>query len=198
MPTTAPTALIVIDVQQGFDDPSWGPSTNVPTCEDNVARLLDFWRTNQIGPIVTVRHDSPNPASPLRPGAPGNQLKQMLSRRDDELLVTKQVNSAFYGRPDLHAWLTERGIGDVVLCGIQSNMCVETTARMAGNLGYEATVVWDATRTFDLTTEVPGLGTIHASADDLIRITALNLQAGHFAHVTDTDTLIASLHGSDA
>ena len=71
------------------------------------------------------------------------------------------MNSAFYGDIDLHAWLTERGIGEIVVCGIQTNMCVETTARMAGNLGYDVTVALDATRTFDLAGGCRGPGFHH-------------------------------------
>jgi nicotinamidase-related amidase len=188
---TLPTALIVIDVQDGFDEPSWGPTTNQPGCEENIARLLDHWRTTVRGPVVIVRHDSAGAQSPLNPAQPGNQLKAFLARTPGELLVTKSVNSAFYGQPDLHNWLTERGIASLVICGIQTNMCVETTARMAGNLGYQVTVPWDATRTFDLSCEVPGLGQLAATAEELIRAAALNLQAGGFASITATDELLA-------
>ena len=104
--------------------------------------------------------------------------------------VTKSVNSAFYGDPDLHAWLSERGIRELVICGIQTNMCVETTARMAGNLGYDVTVVLDATRTFDLSGEVAGLGTVTRSAAELMADTALVLQQGGFARIVRTVDVI--------
>lgn len=87
------------------------------------------------------------------------------------------MNSAFYDTPDLAAVLEEHGIQDLVICGIQTNMCVETTARMGGNLGYNVTVVLDATRTFDLETQIPGLGTVRRTADELMATTALVLQA---------------------
>ncbi len=107
------------------------------------------------------------------------------------LLVTKNVNSAFYGDPDLHGWLGERGISELVICGIQTNMCVETTARMAGNLGYDVTVALDATRTFDLTTDVAGLGTVTRTAEELMATTALVLQGGGFARIATTAEVIA-------
>ena len=105
--------------------------------------------------------------------------------------MTKHVNSAFYGDPDLHGWLGERGIGELVICGIQTNMCVETTARMAGNLGYDVTVALDATRTFDLTADVAGLGTVTRTAEELMSATALVLQGGGFARIATTAEVVA-------
>ena len=87
-------ALIVVDVQQGFDDPVWGPRNN-PACEENVATLIDAWSAAR-QPIVFVRHDSTEPGSPFTRGTPGNELRDILSREPD-LLVAKSVNSAFHG-----------------------------------------------------------------------------------------------------
>ena len=139
-------ALIVVDVQQGFDDPSWGRGNN-PSCLANVERLLEAWRRHG-QPVVLVRHDSQSPTSPLRPGQPGNALSPAVDGPHD-LLVAKTVNSAFYGTPSLDDWLRASSITRVTVCGITTNHCCETTARMAGNLGYETTFVLDATRTFD-------------------------------------------------
>ena len=77
-----------------------------------------------------------------------------------------------------------------MICGIQTNMCVETTARMAGNLGYDVTVALDATRTFDLQADVAGLGIVTRTAAELMATTALDLQAGGFAKISTTSELI--------
>ncbi len=160
-------ALLVIDMQRGFDDLDfWGPTAN-PDCEANVGALVGRWAAGG-EPVVVVRHDSRSEGSPLHPASPGNALVDVVAAVEPDVLVTKDVNSAFYGDPDLHAWLGERGIRKLVICGIQTNMCVETTARMAGNLGYDVTVVLDATRTFDLSAEIAGLGTVTRSAAELM------------------------------
>ncbi|MEJ7647974.1 MAG: isochorismatase family protein [Nakamurella sp.] len=186
----APSALIVIDVQDGFSDTRfWGPSAN-PQAESHIESLVSSWGAQVRGPVVLVRHDSVHPDSPLFAGSAGNRLQSFLDTGAAELLVTKSVNSAFYGHPDLHAWLQEREIAEVVLCGIQTNMCVETTARMAGNLGYLVTVALDATRTFDLTTTLPGGEHITRSASELMLTTALNLAAGGFATIATTAELV--------
>ncbi len=178
-------ALIVIDVQQGFDDPEWGERDN-PDAEANIGALVDAW--SRAGrPIVLVRHDSAEPGSTLAAGSPGNAFKDVVADLPHELLVAKQVNSAFYGEPDLHGWLAARGIRQLVICGIQTNMCVETTARMAGNLGYDVTVPLDATHTFDL----EGPGGVRLTAGELVRATAVNLEGGGFASVRSTAEVIA-------
>lgn len=182
MPELSNTALLIIDVQAGFSDPAWGRRNN-PHCERNITRLLEAWREAD-RPIVFVRHDSVLPDSPLRPGQPGNALQPILTG-DPDLLVTKHVNSAFYGEPDLHAWLQARGISGVAIAGIQTNYCAETTARMAGNLGYETLFVLDATHTFDLVAPDGEL----ISADELVRVTAANLH-DEFAQVVSTDDLV--------
>jgi nicotinamidase-related amidase len=177
-------ALLVVDVQRGLADTGYWGNRNNPACEGNIAALLETWR--EAGrPVVFVRHDSVEPASPLRPDTPGNAFKDVVQGEPD-LLVTKQVNSAFYGTPDLHAWLQQAGIDEVVICGITTNQCCETTARMAGNLGYRTLFALDATHAFDRR-DLDG-GTI--PADEIMRVTAANLE-GEFATVVSTEALLS-------
>jgi len=184
LPDLRRTALLVVDVQRGFDDGQyWGPRDN-PGCEENVAALIRVWRAAG-RPVVFVRHDSTDPASPLRPGQPGNDFKTMVTGSPD-LLVTKTVNSCFHGTPDLHAWLLARELDGVVVCGITTNHCCETTARVGGNLGHRVLFALDATHTFDRTGPD---GTV-VSADQLTRMTATNLH-GEFATVVSTALLLA-------
>lgn len=175
------TALIVIDVQQGFNEEFWGTSNN-PECEVNILALLEKWRSND-WPVVLVRHDSISLHSPLRPGQPGNDFMPGIAGKHD-LLITKTVNSAFYGTPNLADWLKKEAINSVVICGITTNHCCETTARMAGNLGYEVTFVIDATRTFDFK-DMKGQV---IKADEMARVTGANLQ-GEFAQVVSANQL---------
>ena len=187
---TGAPALIVVDVQRGFGDPAWGRRDN-PGFEANLSRLLELWE--QRGwPLVYVRHDSSTPGSPLTPGTPGNELDEELLTPEPDLVIGKSVNSAFYGTPSLEEWLKERGIETVVITGIQTNHCAETTARMAGNLGYRMLFALDATHTFDLAA-VDG-GTI--TAEELARATAANLQA-EFGEVVTTEQLVARASNGD-
>jgi nicotinamidase-related amidase len=178
------TALIVIDVQRGFDSPALPPRNN-PDSEANIRSLVTAWQAAG-QPIVLVRHDSLNPDSPLAVGTPGNQFKPELDGIRPDLMFTKNVNSAFHGHVDLRAWLDGRGIKDIVVIGIQTNWCVETTARVGGNLGYNVQVPIDATHTFDATTP----DGVVVTADELSRATAANLHSAGFAKITTTKELL--------
>jgi nicotinamidase-related amidase len=178
-------ALVVIDVQKGFSTFDVSGERNNPECENNISTLIDAWRARGL-PIVFVRHDSESETSVLRPGQEGNDFKNALSGEPD-LLVSKSVNSAFYGTPDLDAWLKQNGIIHLALCGIQTNMCCDVTARMAGNLGYDVWFVIDAMHTFAKTANGMKL-----SAQQLSDATAVNLQ-GDFAEVIETVDAIKRL-----
>ncbi|MEU3774888.1 cysteine hydrolase family protein [Streptomyces sp. NPDC032472] len=188
MEIAADAALLVIDVQKGFDDTAfWGPRNN-PGAERNITALMDAWQATG-RPVVLVQHAS-RPGSVLAPDHPGHAFKDAVAERADRaaLLVTKTVNSAFYGTPDLADWLAAQGIRQLVVAGIQTNMCVETTARMGGNLGYDVLVPLDATHTFDLS----GPAGLRLSADQLAAATAVNLQGGRFARVVTTGQLLSA------
>lgn len=178
-------ALIVIDVQEGFDHPTYWGERNNPSADENIKALINQWE-KQNRPIVVVQHNSQSTGSSLHPSKPGNSLKPYVKSVHPSLLVTKTVNSAFYGEPDLHSWLQINAIKQVVIAGIQTNMCCETTARMAGNLGYNVIFVPDATHTFDLA----GPGGEVLTADELSRATVINLHGGGFASIALTNDLL--------
>lgn len=178
------TALLVIDVQQGFDAPVWGRRNN-PQAEANIARLLREWRLRQL-PIFHVRHDSTLPDSPLHPSKVGNTIKPAVKPLPDEPIIAKTVNSALIGT-DLEEQLLEADVDSLVIVGLTTNHCVSTTARMAGNLGYETFVVSDATAAFDR----PGLDGRMRPAEE-VHASALSDLNGEFAAVVDTRTILGA------
>jgi nicotinamidase-related amidase len=182
---SATTALLLIDVQEAFDDPSWGARGN-PGAEANIARLLEGFRRHGRA-VLHVKHDSTDPHSLLRPDRPGNALKPFATPWPHEPLFTKSVNSAFIGTA-LEAHLRERGITGLVIVGFITNHCVSTTARMAANLGFETIVVADACATFDFR---DGDGAI-IPADVMHRVGLAELR-GEFASIRTTDEVIAGV-----
>jgi nicotinamidase-related amidase len=145
---SATAALIVIDVQDGFDDPMWGVRNNL-NAESNILKLLEAWRASQ-RPVIFVRHDSKTVGRPLHPKHPGNALKAMLERRESEPVIGKSVNSAFIGT-DLEARLQTMNAKTIVIVGLTTDHCISTSTRMAGNLGFETFLIADATATFGKT-----------------------------------------------
>jgi nicotinamidase-related amidase len=140
------TALLVIDVQKGFDDPVWGKKNNQDAAA-NIAVLFSAWRSQEL-PIVHVRHCSVEPNSVLRPELSGNEFKEDAQPLSGEKQFSKSVNSAFIGT-GLEQYLREHDISSLMIVGLTTDHCVSTTTRMAANLGYNVTLVSDATATFD-------------------------------------------------
>jgi nicotinamidase-related amidase len=177
-------ALLLIDVQQGLDDPRWGARNN-PDAEQRIADLLAAWRARG-RPVIHIQHLSLEPRSPLREDAPGHAFKVEALPMAGEPVFQKHVNSAFIGT-DLEAHLRAHGIKSLVVAGITTDHCVSTTVRMAGNLGFTVTVVEDATATF----ERRGPDGAHYSADLMHRVALASLH-GEFATVRSAHDILAT------
>ena len=179
-------ALILIDIQQGFDVPGYWGERNNPGAEANAARLLTAWRESG-RPLFHVRHLSRNPKSPLFPGQPGAEIKREVKPLPGESLIEKSVNSAFIGT-DLEAQLRRAGITHLVVAGLTTMHCVSTTVRMAGNLGFDTVLAADACAAYSQTGydgEEYDAETMHA--------TALASLHGEFAEVVDTGVILRRL-----
>lgn len=179
------TALLLIDVQQGFDDLAWWGARNNPEAEANLARLLAAWRAAG-RPVFHVKHNSGNPRSPLHPSNVGNAIKPVVAPRANEPVITKVVNSSFIGT-DLEARLRAAGVTSLVIGGLTTPHCVSTTTRMAANLGFSVQLVADAAAAFEW------------SAHDGRKIPAeeMHYQAlaplhGEFAEVVTTEAVLRS------
>lgn len=140
------TALLLIDVQKGVNQfDYWGGSSgrrNNPEAEERMRELLAGFRDRGLT-IIFSQHDSREALSPLKLSLPSGQMIDGFEPRAGEVVIRKDVNSAFIGT-DLELRLREHGIDRLVIAGFFTNFCVETTTRMAGNLGYDTYLVHDA------------------------------------------------------
>ncbi len=143
------TALLLIDVQTGVNElQHWGgPSgrRNNPGAEDNMRQLLAEFRSTGL-PVAFTRHDSREAASPLKLSLPTGAQIDGLEPTSSDIVVIKDVNSGFVGT-SLEIQLRRAGIQRLVVVGFFTNFCVETTVRMAGNLGFDVYLVEDACAT---------------------------------------------------
>lgn len=181
-PLPATATLLLIDIQLGLDDPKYGRRNN-PDAEANAARLLERWRDSG-RPLVHIQHLSTSPSSPLRPGQDGVAIKPEVAPIEGERVITKQVNCAFIGT-DLEAVLRCEGATPVVIAGLTTNHCVETTARVASDLGFAPIVVSDATATHDRT----GPDGSHWPAETIHAVTLTSIN-GEFAEIATTADIL--------
>jgi nicotinamidase-related amidase len=180
--------LLIIDVQRGMHDASKGPRNNLDA-EKNLERLLAAWR-GQHFPIIHVKHNSIHSTSVFHASHPGNQIQEFARPREHEPLIEKSANCAFVGT-DLELRLREAGVTTLVIVGFVTNHCVETTARIAGDLGFNTYVVSDATAAFDR--KGPD-GQLYPA--DLIHRVALASIHEEFVTVVDTEDVLAAVGAS--
>lgn len=179
------SALIIIDMQKGMSSATLPPRNN-PQAEDNLVRLLDAWR--QAGhPVVNVRHMSRSQGSVFFPGQIGAEFQQRFQPLPEEHVVEKNVPDAFINT-GLERWLHVRDIRNVVIVGVSTNNSVESTARSAGNLGFSAIVVSDATFAFE---KRDFSGTLR-SADEVHSMSLANLD-GQYATVRSTTQVLLEM-----
>lgn len=176
-------ALILVDIQKGFDNVEyWGGQRNNPGAEENAGELLRLWRKHQL-PIFHIKHCSSNPDSLLNEANEGNDFKDLVKPISIEPIIKKNVNSAFIGT-ELKEQLDNLKITKLVIVGLTTDHCISTTARMAGNLGFDTYVVSDATATFNK--KGPEGQNFLA---ELIHATALASLNNEFATIVTTDFL---------
>lgn len=182
------SALIVIDVQQSFlHRPYWDPS-EAPAFLQRLQALID--RSHAAGvPILQIFHvendDAANPFS----FASGFVKPLPQLRIDPSDVFYKSVHSAMFASnaegQSVDYWLRRHGIDRVIVTGIRTEQCCETTARHASDLGYKVVYATDATLTFPMVA-VSGR---RFSAADIRERTELVL-AGRFANVVEADAVL--------
>ncbi|AOK31913.1 MULTISPECIES: cysteine hydrolase family protein [Burkholderia] len=182
-PLCAHAALLLIDLQEGILAPNPTIPRNNPNAQTHWATLLDCWRRTG-RPIVHVRHISRSPDSVFRPGQPGAEFHDAFAPLAREHVIEKNVPDAF-AATGLARWLHERGIAQLVIAGVITNNSVESTARSAGNLGFDTIVAGDACFTFD---QRDLSGRVWAAAD--VHALSLSNLAMDYATIMDTREIV--------
>ncbi len=179
----ADQVLIIIDMQQGMQATHL-PARNNPAAEAQIASLLSAWRRHD-WPIVHVRHLSRSPQSVFWPGQAGVLFQAPFMPATGGPVFDKQTPDAFC-QTRLEHWLHQRGLRRLLIVGVSTNHSVESTARRAGNLGFDTEVVADACFTF---AQTDCAGAVH-SAEDVHTMALSNLQA-EYARVVLTQEVLA-------
>jgi nicotinamidase-related amidase len=173
-----PDALLVIDVQTGLVNAH-------PYGEEliaNIQKLLAAFRKAKL-PVIYVCHDGGDEF--LTHGTPDWEIAHAIAPEAGEKIFEKRVNSAFRNT-DLHAYLQKLGIKNLVICGMQTEFCVDTNVKVAFELGYNVLVPHEGTSTFD---------TRPFTARDLITYYETHIWGDDLARVVPMDELLASVEG---
>jgi nicotinamidase-related amidase len=177
-------ALIIIDQQKGILYTRLGRRNN-PQAEERMLELLALWRLRG-RPVIHVQHLSRSPDSVFWPEQEGVEFQPRFMPQDGEWLIQKQVPDAFCAS-GLEAQLREAGIGQLIIVGVATNNSVESTARAAGNLGFDTWVLEDACFTFD---KADYFGTPR-TAEEVHGMTLGNLH-GEYATVVSSVQVLAA------
>jgi nicotinamidase-related amidase len=179
------TALIIIDQQQGLDNPKLGPRNN-PNAEKVMLKLLSAWRTAQ-WPIVHVKHRSSEPDSVFWPDQQGFEFKPDFLPQGVEPIVEKNIPCALL-KTNLEQMLDQKNSRKIVLIGAATNNSIEATARTASGLGFQVLVVEDACFAF---AKKDYFGTTRTAAD-VHAMSLANLQ-DEYAQIINAEKMLMEL-----
>jgi nicotinamidase-related amidase len=170
------SALLIVDMQKGMRAQPLEKRNN-HNAEQVIAEILGIWRVAK-KPVVHVRHISRTLGSPFWPGQEGAEFQPELAPLQGEHVVEKNVPDAFINTA-LERWLRVRDIRKLVIVGVSTNNSVESTARTAGNLGFQTYVLADGTYAY-AQTDFDG---VSRSAQEVHAMALSNLH-GEYATVT--------------
>ena len=187
--SSSATALLVIDAQESFRHRAdeWAATAN-PAVLENIALLVAHAR--EAGdPVVWITHSEPGSGGVFDPASGLVRVIEGLDPREPEAALRKTTINAF-ASTDLHERLQAEGVGRVVICGIRTEQCCETTARAAADLGYDVEFVTDATTTSAIPA-VEGLSAV--AGEDILRRTESILAARGFATIVRTRDRVSTV-----
>ncbi len=181
------TALLVIDVQMAFvARRDAGHAWANPDADASIATLLAAFRAQGL-PVIHVHHHGTDPADDFHADAPGAVVQPAAAPTVAEPVFIKAGSSAFIGTK-LQQYLADQGISALVIVGGAANYCVESTARMAGNLGFSTTVVGDALINFGARLRDGR----RMPAADVLALMLANLDS-EFAHIASTNEILTQI-----
>jgi nicotinamidase-related amidase len=174
------TALLVIDAQESFRVSDDWAQTHNPGVLEQIGRLVEASR-GRGEPVFWILHNEPGSGDEFDPALGAVRVMAELQPNDDEPVLRKTTINTF-ASTDLEERLRAAGTDRLVICGIRTEQCVETTTRAAADLGFDVTYVADATTT-------SAIGDL--SAADIVERTAVVLAGREFATIATTADVVA-------
>lgn len=176
------SALLVVDIQDSFKATARWEQRNNPRFEENVERLIQAWRGAGL-PVIFILHTDSDPG--FETTSPFLKVMDFLKPAADEPVILKNTRNAFTST-NLQEMLREKGVERLVVTGISTEQCCETTTRVAADLGFDVDFVSEATRTFPITDKATGEV---LSTDEIVRRTEMVLR-NRFARIATVEGLV--------
>lgn len=182
------SALLVVDAQDSFKvGPRWDRRSN-HEFERNVGALIDTYREAGL-PVFFILHSDDDPG--FQRDCPEFRLMDFIQRRDSEPLLLKDTRNSFTST-DLQQRLDALGVRRLVITGISTEQCVETTTRVAADLGFDADFVTEGTMTFPIVNQESGE---ELTTAEIIRRTEFVLR-GRFARIARVADIVGEAQGA--
>ncbi|MCT1926799.1 cysteine hydrolase family protein [Staphylococcus pasteuri] len=179
---TKKQALIIIDIQNDYFEGGKNPLINPEAATDKAVQLKDAFKEQQL-PVIYIQHIDHTEGAPLfEAGTNGIEIHEKFNVQSDDIIIEKQYPNSFLGTT-LQDTLKEQGVEQLVITGMMTHMCIDSTTRAAAELGYQPILVEDTTATCDL--EYNG-ETVDAKNVQTAYISALS----NFASVTTTSEFL--------
>ena len=178
------TALIIVDIQNDYFPGGRMPLVGPVEASQQAARLLAHFRRTR-WPIIHIQHLAVRPSATFfLPGTPGADFHPNVQPQPDEAIVQKNFPNSFRDTPLLDV-LREKQISRLVICGMQTNMCVDAITRAAADYGFECIVAADACAARDLTFDG------HTVPAEQVHYAFLAALHGSYAKVLKVDQILA-------
>ncbi len=140
------TALLIIDVQNDYFPGGKMTLENSEQAAENIRKVLDYFRENHL-PVIHIQHISTNDgATFFLPDTDGFKINNRVLPQKNEKIITKHFPNSFR-ETDLLNYLQSKKIKSLVITGMMTDVCVESTTRAAFDFGFSNTVIGDATAT---------------------------------------------------
>lgn len=177
-------ALLIIDIQNDYFENGKMELVGAEEASKNAKTILEIFRDKNL-PIIHMQHIATSPtATFFLPNTEGVKINKNVTPRENEKVIIKHYPNSFK-ETELLDYLKREQISELIICGMMTHMCVDSTTRAAFDLGFKSTVIGDACATRDL--ELDG-EKVNAKEVQIAYLSALN---GTFAEIQKTSSFIS-------
>lgn len=179
------TALLIIDIQNFYFEGGRIPLVGSVEASLQAKKLLEAWRARKL-PVIHIQHLPKNVVSGQAVTDPQYFIHENVAPQADEKIIGKHCANSFR-ETELKDYLAAKGIRKLLICGMQTHMCVEAAIRTAADLGFEVTVAEDACATRNLkykNTEIEAR---------IVQAAVLAALKDAYARILTTDEILKSL-----